>query len=338
MAECTCDCGGTIRPADSRIRFYDMLGAVMMRFGFGRDRYRVAPGLYALGRPKRTSPAFVSANYKLSFDMLRKHLDGMDAWILVLDTKGINVWCAAGKGTFGTDELVRRAAQVRLASQVSHRKLIVPQLGAVGVAAHEVKKRSGFSVIYGPVHASDIKKFMHDGMKAADEMRRMRFPLRDRAVLIPMEIRLSLPISLIALAAAALIHLISPAGFDHMRYLRSVVPASLIVLGALLGGSVLVPLFLPLLPRSFALKGALSAAPAAALAWITAGNPIAALAYTLYAVSASSFFALNFTGASTYTSLTGVQKEMRIALPAVITGGALSLLLLTASRFIGGLV
>ena len=52
----------------------------------------------------------------MSFDALRSCLGGLDAWILVLDTEGINVWCSAGKGSFGTAELVSRMAKVKLAS------------------------------------------------------------------------------------------------------------------------------------------------------------------------------------------------------------------------------
>jgi len=117
--------------------------------------YRVDPGLYAIGEPTEESPVFVTANYKLSFDLLRRAVSSIHGWILVLDTLGINVWCAAGKGTFGTDELVDRIQSSGLADVVSHRKLIVPQLGAPGIAAHEVKRRSGFQVIYGPVRAED---------------------------------------------------------------------------------------------------------------------------------------------------------------------------------------
>jgi len=70
--------------------------------------YMVDAGLYALGQPNHSSPVFVTANYKMSFDRLRQAVPDRNAWILVLDTKGINVWCAAGKGTFGTEELVSR--------------------------------------------------------------------------------------------------------------------------------------------------------------------------------------------------------------------------------------
>ena len=115
--------------------------------------YKVDPGLYALGKPDDKAPVVVTANYKMTFDRLREALTGQDLWILVLDTKGINVWCAAGKGTFGTKELIERIESSGLADIVSHRDLILPQLAGPGVSAHVVKKSSGFKVIYGPIRA-----------------------------------------------------------------------------------------------------------------------------------------------------------------------------------------
>ena len=91
---------GDVPRVRTRLGLRDLLGTLMVRSGFGRSRYRVPPGLYAAGSPTPTSPVLLSANYKLSFDHLRSVLGGRDAWILVLDTQGINVWCAAGKGTF----------------------------------------------------------------------------------------------------------------------------------------------------------------------------------------------------------------------------------------------
>ena len=120
----------------------DRFGGWRVRWGIGRKHYRVDPGLYRVGRPGQDSPVLVTANYKLSFDSLRSELRGIDAWLLVLDTQGVNVWCAAGKGSFGTDELIRQIQAVGLSEVVTHRRLIVPQLGATGVAAHEVHRHS----------------------------------------------------------------------------------------------------------------------------------------------------------------------------------------------------
>ena len=164
---------------------------VQARMGYRRMQHIVPPGLYCIGAPSKASPVFVSANYTLSFDSLRSNLQGMDALILVLDTKGVNVWCAAGKGTFGTDELISKIRSSGLAEKVDHRRLILPQLGAPGVAAHVVKKETGFTVEYGPVRARDIPDYMRMG-KVTPEMRTVTFPLRDRAELVPVEIVQSL--------------------------------------------------------------------------------------------------------------------------------------------------
>ena len=186
---------------------------------------------------------FVSANYTLSFDALRSSLHGIDAYILVLDTKGINVWCAAGKGTFGTDELVDRIKNSSLEENVDHRRLILPQLGAPGVSAHEVKARTGFSVEYGPVRAADLPEYLRTG--PTEKMRRVTFPLRDRAVLIPVELR---NVALMTVLA-----------FTVLFIFGGVVPA-IIALAAVLAGAALFPLLLPVLPtKDFTSKGVLLA-------------------------------------------------------------------------------
>jgi CO dehydrogenase/acetyl-CoA synthase gamma subunit (corrinoid Fe-S protein) len=120
----------------------DIFGACKVRFGIGRMDYKINPGLYAVGNPDNESPVLVSANYKLTFDTLRKNLSGLDCWILILDTNGVNVWCAAGKGTFGSEEVVNRIEKTGLSDIVTHRKLILPQLSASGVSAQEVLELS----------------------------------------------------------------------------------------------------------------------------------------------------------------------------------------------------
>ncbi len=171
----------------TKLNYSDYLGAIKVRWGIGRDHYTVVPGLFKVGAPGGESDVFVTANYKLSFDTLRKNLDSINGWILVIDTKGINVWCAAGKGTFGTENLVNSIKNTSLENIVKHRRIIVPQLGAVGVAAHKVKERSGFRVIFGPIQAKDIQAFVKAGYKATSALRRMSFPIQERAKLIPVD-------------------------------------------------------------------------------------------------------------------------------------------------------
>ncbi|HWJ02630.1 MAG TPA: mercury methylation corrinoid protein HgcA, partial [Verrucomicrobiae bacterium] len=179
---------GRVLKVASVLTFEDTLGSWKARWGINRMNYFVPPGLYCVGNPDSNSPVVASANYKMSFDSLRKELTGLSAWILVLDTKGINVWCAAGKGTFGTKEIINRINKVKLSTVVSHRIVILPQLGAPGIAAHEVVKHSGFKVVFGPVRARDLQAFIANGMKADREMRTVNFPFIDRLVLTPIEL------------------------------------------------------------------------------------------------------------------------------------------------------
>jgi len=133
---CSCD-DKSIPTVSTTLSLKDYFGAFKVRWGIGRMNYKIEPGLYAIGKPDGNSPVLVSANYKLTFDVLRKNLVGLDCRLLILDTKGVNVWCAAGKGTFGTDELVNRIQATGLSEVVTHKRLILPQLGASGVNGNE---------------------------------------------------------------------------------------------------------------------------------------------------------------------------------------------------------
>ena len=321
---------GDIPQVATKLSFQDTLGSWKCRWSIGRMNYMVDPGLYAVGQPDETSPVLVTANYKMTFDRLREQLGGLNLWIVVLDTDGVNVWCAAGKGTFGTDELVRRVSAVRLSDVVSHRTLILPQLGAVGVAAHEVTKQTKFRVIYGPVRAKDVPAFLANGMQTTEEMRTVRFTFRDRAVLTPMELVGAMTPILITFG---ILFVLNAVGFGHYGW------ADLYgILGAIFVGAVLAPMLLPWVPgRAFSLKGAilglvwavgfllLGGFPAPAFGWLKA------VAYFLLLPALSSFLTMNFTGSSTYTSLSGVDREMRFAVPAQLSAAVVSILLLLVS-------
>ena len=306
----------------------DRMGAVLVRLGVGRGNYRVEPGLYAVGSPGPESPVLVTANYKLTFDSLRKELCGLDAWILVLDTLGVNVWCAAGKKTFGTAELASRIQAVGLDKVVSHRKVVVPQLGAPGVAAHEVKSLSGFRVKYGPVRASDLKAFLSAGLKVVPEMRRVRFTALERVAVGLVEFANERR-TMVMLAGALFV--LAGVGLDVFSLARAWLGLwtgfAAYALG-FLAGNVLTPLILPWLPgRAFSRKGA-EAGALAGLAVLAFGLPLLACAgMWLGCVVAGSWYGMNFTGSSTYTSPSGVEKEMRRAIPFQAAGLIISVIL-----------
>jgi len=322
---------GEFPQISTRLDWRDYLGAFKVRWGIRRNYYRVDPGLYALGIPNERSDVFVTANYKLSFDLVRKNLNGMNAWLLVLDTKGVNVWCAAGKGTFGTKELVRRIQLTSLDKIVIHRRLILPQLGATGVAAHLVKEASGFIVRYGPVRASDIQPFVQAGYKATKEMRRVNFDWYDRLKLIPNDIIYNIRYLLSMLIVMSVLSGINMNGYSIQQALRNIISIAKIIAAGYIAGLVLTPLLLPYIPtRNFSFKGLIIGIIVSILLFFNHsldGSLIVNLAEIFFISSFSSFLAMNFTGASTYTSLAGVKKEMRIAVPIQIVFAALAVIL-----------
>ncbi len=307
---------------------------LLARLGWRRVHHRVRPGLYSIGDPTPSTPVLVGANYTLSFDALRRSLAGIHAYILVLDTLGINVWCAAGKGTFGTDELVSRIESTGLAEVVGHREVIVPQLGATGVAAHEVKRRTDFKVSFGPVRARDIPEFISRG-EATPEMRRVEFGLWDRFVVVPLElVHAFIPMAVIAVAA----------------YFLSGIFACLAVVASVLAGLVFFPILLPWIPgRDFSVKGfaigALVAIPFAVAIAFRAGDLswwerlLGAVPYALALPAVTSFLALNFTGSTTFTSQSAVRREIFTYIPymavlfglGIVTGVAYAIV-----RIVGG--
>jgi hypothetical protein len=303
---------GKIPVVSTRLSRKDVVDGWKVRWGIRRMDYRVDPGLYAVGAADENSPVLVSANYKLTFDSVRKELSGSACWVLVLDTKGVNVWCAAGKGTFGTAELAARIFASGLGSVIAHRRLILPQLGAVGVSAAEVSKLTGFAVTYGPVRAGDIKAFLANGRKKNEAMRTVYFPLAERMAVAPMELVHSLKYLAILSLFIAVMSVV-----EHRALTLDSLLSCIPFLGAVLAGSLLFPALLPFLPfRSFALKGyVLGLLFTAAVAAIGYAGPLSAAADFLILPPLVSFIALNFTGASTYTSLTGTKLEVAISLP-----------------------
>lgn len=315
----------------------DRLGGWGVRWGINRMHYTVPAGLYSVGQPGSQSPVLVSANYKLTFDQLRRELAGRDVWLLVLETFGINVWCAAGKGTFGTLELISRINRTNLPTLVAHRTLIVPQLGAPGITAHEIKKATGFKVQYGPIRAEDLTEFLDRGMEATPAMRRARFRLRDRLVLIPVELVQAWKPSLIVCSLILLFSALTVRDLRFASLLSAGLPPMLLYLGGLVMGSVVTPILLPWVPgRAFSLKGAQVGLLSAILAAVVLGSTWRAanlVALLLMAPAVTAYFALNFTGCTTFTSLSGVEKEMRIALPMIILALVVGAVVWTVGMF-----
>ena len=333
---------GPIARIETQLQLQDFWHDGRARLSIKRNALAIAPGLFAVGNPGELSPVLVTANYKLTFDKLRMELTGLDLWILVIETKGVNVWCSAGKGTFSAQEIINWVRQTSLDKVVAHRQLILPQLAAPGVVAHSVTKFTGFKVVYGPIRAGDIRAFIANGNKANADMRRVTFNLSERIVLTPVELVLGFKFFPFIFIVFGLLNLLNNGGLAGGNLLKVAGYNSLAYWLAIVIGTVLVPIMLPLLPfRSFALKGTV-----AGIIWSIlviywgdvfqfSSHLTVMLGNSLLLTALISFLALNFTGSTPYTSFTGTQKETLAAVPIQIIASLAGLTLLIVSRFTG---
>lgn len=313
----------TVRTTTSRLSVGDILGGWAVRWSWRRMDYRVDPGLYSINDPDRSSPVLVTSNYKLTFDAVRRELSNVAAWILVLDTKGVNVWCAAGKGTFGTGELLNRLELTGVAQVVDHRTLVLPQMGATGVDAQEIRRAAGWKVAWGPVFARDIPAYLESGLKKTQAMRTVTFDLRDRLVLVPVELVQAAKWFPIFAALAAIFAL----PFDG-SYLSRFSGMALLLVSSIFVGAFAFPVLLPWLPlRAFGLKGLVLGTAANVFLGLAAsrwwGTPVANLvAAALLATALTVWLAMNFTGSTTFTSQTGATLEVKVALKPLVAAAA----------------
>jgi hypothetical protein len=193
-------------------------------------------------------------------------------------------------------------------------------------------RKSGFSVEYGPVRARDLPVYL-ETHSATPAMRRVEFSLRDRIVLAPVEVvHVALPAVLVTIA---------------LWFLAGPV-AAFAALAAVAAGTILFPALLPWIPtkdfstKGFLLGGVVAIPFAAAFAsapslpgWATAAGAVTPL---LIMPAVTAYLALNFTGSTTFTSRTGVKKEIFRYVPvmALMAGtGVILGILLGVSRLMG---
>jgi ubiquinone/menaquinone biosynthesis C-methylase UbiE len=146
---------------------------------------KVRTGLYAVGHPDADSPVLVTGNFDLTVRRLVKAIDRkVNVWLLLADSAGINVWCAAGGGYFTAEKVIAAVKSSHLNEVVNHHALILPQLCANGVDGWRIRKETGWGVHWGPIRAVDVPAYLAGKRKKTDEMRRVKFPLKDRLEMV----------------------------------------------------------------------------------------------------------------------------------------------------------
>ncbi len=148
--------------------------------------HRAKTGLLRIGEPGREAPVLVTGNFTLTVRRLRDALRGHDAWLLVANSRGINVWCAAGGGHLTHHDVISVVRTSGIADRVDRQELILPQLCATGVERRRITEATGFATRWGPARLEDLPAFLERGARVSQRERFMRFPLWERAEMAAM--------------------------------------------------------------------------------------------------------------------------------------------------------
>lgn len=153
-------------------------------------------GLVRIGNPGRDAPVLLTCNFRLTVERVKRALEGIDAYLLIANSRGVNVWCAATGGLLTNHDVVSVLKTSCIDELVDHRQILLPQLAATGIEGRVVHEKTGWRIVWGPVEASAIRAFLRDGRKATRAMRTVTFPTPQR---LEMGIAWAFPISLLSL-------------------------------------------------------------------------------------------------------------------------------------------
>jgi NAD-dependent dihydropyrimidine dehydrogenase PreA subunit len=159
-------------------------------------------GLRTFGNPDPDAPVFLTCNFDLTVRRVSKVLEGMDCYLLVAPSKGINVWCAAGGGILNAHSVISVLKTSGINERVNHRTLIMPQLAAPGVDVKRVEEETGWHCKFGPVRAADIPAYVRNNFQKSQEMSLVRFPLQDR---VETAVMWAFPISIVVVIVLAIL-------------------------------------------------------------------------------------------------------------------------------------
>jgi hypothetical protein len=299
---------GDREPRPLRLGLTDWLKVpTMWLHGFHRS-YAVEPGLYFTGAAwDPDAPLLVTGNYLLSVLAVVRAVGERPVRILVVDTDGINVWCAAGKGRFSADTILVELDRYGPDLLGDRPRLILPKLALAGVKIGLLRKL-GYRPVIGPVHARDLPDWLdHPPLKNRTEDR-VLFGWRARAFCW-------MPGLLQYLGYSALI-LLGLLGVEALGGPRA--PVGMLGIVAWLGTAY--PLLFPFIPGArFAVKGLwLGGLTAAALTigGFVSGASAAMLASTVsFTLAFALLVGLSFTGNSAVSNYSEVRKEIARFLP-----------------------
>ena len=144
-------------------------------------RFPCEPETVSVGNPDKSSPVLVTCNFDYTVRHLKKYLEKeqLDCFLLVVNTQGTNVWCAAAEGIFTTETVLAHLKVYNVNDMVDHTRLILPQLSVAGIKRKDLKEH-GWEGIYGPVYFTDLKEFLKNGLTKTKEMQALEYGYWER--------------------------------------------------------------------------------------------------------------------------------------------------------------
>lgn len=265
--------------------------------------FSVRPGYYFTGQKDENSPLLVTCNNFLTVFLLARRIAGRSVRLLIINTNGINVWCAAGEGKFSAAEIIDKAMRVRLLKEGQKTDMILPKLCLSGVRLSDLRK-AGIRPIIGPMYAKDVPEYLDKGEFDDRINDRFQFRLQSR--------------SFTALPTAVQF-------FYYFLgvYVLTFWTLSSTVIWVATGLAFLYPVLFPFLPgKQFAVKGislGLIASILPAVFFYTGSfNLEHFLFWILFIIATLIFIGLSYTGNSPISNHALVKKETVRFLPVVI--------------------
>lgn len=264
-----------------------LIGYAIQNIFFALTRFIPFPtktGLIKIGNPDRNSPVFVTGNYRLTVIRLKRALRGLNCYLLVANSRGINIWCSTAGGHFTNHSVISVVKTSGIEDLVDHRKLVLPQLGATGLNHKILKKKIGWDVVFGPVYAKDIPKFVQEEFKKSPQMSHVNFSFKERA---EMATAWAFPITIVVL----LIALIGFHSTDILTILEVIWGLSFVIFLAF-------PLYEPFMRKNYEAGTFkyydLRLGLIQLVAWILTIGIIAVQSYILTKTTPSEFYVLNW--------------------------------------------
>ncbi|MHA1293088.1 MAG: HgcAB-like fusion protein [Promethearchaeota archaeon] len=203
-----------------------LFGAYFFRWvGFSTE-----PKLIKVGNPTKESPVLLTCNFILTVKRVLKAIKGLDCYLLVAPSNGINVWCGACGDDFHTDSVLSIIKTSKINDMISHRTLILPQLSAPGIDPILIKKKTGWDVKFGPVYAKDISNYIKNDFTKTRKMREVKFTISKRIEMANLYFfSLAVMLSLFYWITALFLNFL-----DLFLYLDSIILMIIVIYGALI--------------------------------------------------------------------------------------------------------